>query len=227
MHTYESHKASSSPLTGTALFTAKCTCFVVLFVVATLPAFANSCVPMIIIMEPLLVFALVAIIPIEAGIATKTLGTDWKKSLFISGIANCFSTVFGVPLTWLVLAFWQLNLGLPNLDVLGETHSIAGKLSHMLNAAPMVVPNSAEYYWTLPAAALILLVPFFFASVFIEYSIARPNVKGISNRQIWKWAWIANTITYSIIGFFTWDLLWRNLADHTFFDEVTGSSRYR
>jgi len=126
--------------------------------------------------------SLVVIIPLEAFVATRRLGTSWGKSLKVSAVANLVSTVVGVPLTWLVLAPERSAFSMrraclfpkagPQLQLSPLAGVAVGTLS-MILMAPWLIPFEASLYWMIPTAALILCVPFFFASVWIEYLIAR------------------------------------------------------
>jgi hypothetical protein len=58
----------------------------------------------------------------------------------------------------------------------GSAHglrTLSAKLLAVTWQSPWLIPYEDDLVWMVPAAALCLLVPFFFASVYIEYQVAR------------------------------------------------------
>src|SRR5437868_2498946 len=73
-------------------------------------AHADAGVPMLALMAVPIWASLLVIIPLEAFLAKRRVGTDWGTSLKMSAIANLVSTVVGVPVTWVLLVLVQLPL---------------------------------------------------------------------------------------------------------------------
>jgi hypothetical protein len=53
--------------------------------------------------------------------------------------------------------------------------------------------------WMIPAAGLSLCVPFYFVSVLSEAFAARWIVGSSQPRDIWRWAWVANGLSYLVL----------------------------
>ncbi len=83
---------------------------IVALLVVPANAYADAGVPMLALMAVPMWASLLVIIPLEALVATRGLGTSWGRSLKVAAVANLGSTVVGVPLTWLVLAAAEIGL---------------------------------------------------------------------------------------------------------------------
>ena len=76
-----------------------------------LPVQANSGLPMLFVVWPASWFLLLLVIPLEASLASRILKLNYKQSLKLSCIANLYSTVAGIPVTWMCLVMIQHILG--------------------------------------------------------------------------------------------------------------------
>src|SRR5262249_39788692 len=92
---------------------------------------------------------------------------------------NVVSTIFGLPLAWLV----------------------AG--------ARVLWPPDEDFVWDLPLTILFLLVPSCLASVWIEAMILRCGFKGIARDRVTSAAWRINLCSYGLLfaGCTVWFLL--------------------
>ncbi len=185
-------------------------------------AHADAGVPMLALMAVPMWASLLVIIPLEAFVATRRLGTRWGKSLKVSSVANIVSTVVGVPLTWLVLVAVEMGLqyaggfttGPGPQNPLSPLVGVAVGAVNMIVMAPWLVPYEGNFYWMIPTAALILCVPFFFASVWIEYLIARLMMGREHAPQTRDWAWMANIASYGLLVLVPGVLLATGLIQH-------------
>lgn len=159
------------------------------------PAFAslaeaNTGLPMLAAMWPLVMLALLPIIAIEAYVLSAKLAMAVAQVAPVAFVANAASTIVGVPITWFLMLFvpgMQATAWLAPMDGLTERES-----------------NS---YAT--GAALALLVPFFFASWWIEYIIAIRMMPWLEASSIKTAVLAGNLITYVclavvIVGISTW-----------------------
>lgn len=80
-----------------------------LWLVFAQPTLADSGLPMLAVMAPPMWGLLLLIVPLEALIAERILSIPKSKSLKVSAIANCVSTIVGVPLTWALLTACELT----------------------------------------------------------------------------------------------------------------------
>ncbi|MBI3353090.1 MAG: hypothetical protein HY036_10995 [Nitrospirae bacterium] len=145
------------------------------------PAYADAGVPMIFITFPSMLIALIPIIIIESIVMSRYLSLATGRSLKAASIGNIVSTVIGIPLTWLLLVILQLLTGG------GSAYGLNGPFKKFLAItwqAPWLIPYESELYWMIPAATLILLVPFFFASWLIEYKVEKRLLSDIAADRV-------------------------------------------
>ena len=67
------------------------------------PILANIGLPMVAVYLPFAWFALVPIIFIEAGYGARRYHLSFRRALLAQAIANSFSTVIGIPMTWFAI----------------------------------------------------------------------------------------------------------------------------
>lgn len=150
---------------------------------------ANAGVPMIYVVGPVFLLALIPIILIEAAFYQKLAGIQYRTAAFGTLWANLISTVAGVPATWVILVILQLLTG-------GDGAHGVGLWAVTWQAA-WLIPYENELGWMIPTAAMVLNVPFFFVSVGIENLILRTYFfKNYERRLILRACWKGNMTTY-------------------------------
>ena len=158
---------------------------------------ANAGVPMLIIYGPVLLIALVPIIVLESAIINHTANIGFAAMSWRVGLANAVSTLMGVPLTWLALVLIQMFTGG------GSAHGVG--LHAVTWQAPWLIPYEDDLHWMVPAAGLVLTVPFWFVSVVIESKVLNRTLRqrafdaGISIKRL---CFVANTWSYALLGVF-------------------------
>ncbi len=65
--------------------------------------------------------------------------------------------------------------------------------------APWLVPYEKELYWMVPAAMVVLLVPFFFVSVFFERSVLLRTWKNEEKAAIIAHSWKSHIYSYAFL----------------------------
>ncbi len=171
----------------------------------------NDAFPMLVIIWPIYLLLLIPIIFIESRITKRYLqNVAIGKILWPITIANIFSTLIGIPVTWGLLALiefiWLPKFFEPIVNILTP-------LEVMLNVtagAAWIAPYSKSLFWTIPVAAMFLLIPFYFVSVWIE-SLFLTKIFKISFHKILvkKSCWRANLASYLLLFiFFLGILLW-------------------
>lgn len=173
------------------------------------PAMANMGVPMIFITMPMMLAALVPIIAVEAFILARALGLRAKSAALVSLAGNAVSTLVGVPLSWIALVFVQMSTG---GGAAHGTSTVLGKIVSVTWQAPWLIPYEEHLHWMIPAAQAVLLVPFFFASFWIEYGVARLMRRDLDPRPMRGAVWRANLVSYAclavlVLGGLAWALL--------------------
>ena len=156
---------------------------------------------------PAMIIALVPVIAVESIVVGRLLGTTAISKAKSVAIANVASTLIGLPLTWVALVAVQLVSGG------GSAYGLVTPTQKLLAVtwqAPWLIPYEGDLYWMVPAASLFLLVPFFFASYFVEALI----VVGLNNKlprvQVRSAVFRANIVSYLLLAIFT--LGWLVLA---------------
>lgn len=135
----------------------------------------------------------IPVVAIEAWIARQIVGMSVKRSVLASAIANAVSTLVGIPLVWGALAAIEMAVSRGG-EALG-IDSFWHRVYAVTVQAPWRIPYESELHWMIPLAAIVLLIPFFFASVFVERMVFRrfcPSFPELARR----WSWVANGATY-------------------------------
>jgi hypothetical protein len=129
--------------------------------------------PMIIPSMLMMVLALVPIIFVESFVIAARLKLELLKTLNWVALANLASTFIGIPVTWFGLAALQFATGSGNFF---RIDTFWGKLIAVTWQAPWALPYGSDYDWIISAAMISLLIPFCFASWFVEYHVARTKL---------------------------------------------------
>ena len=132
-------------------------------------------------------------VAIEAWIARKVVGLTVKRCILASTAANAVSTLVGIPLVWGLLAFIEIivSKGGQALGIDSFWHRVYA----VTVQAAWLIPYESELHWMIPVAAIVLLIPFFFASVFLERMVFRrfcTSSPELARRR----SWVANGASY-------------------------------
>jgi|SRR5579863_8307214 len=134
---------------------------------------ADAGIPMIALTLPLMLLLLVPVVGIEALLYRKWLQLKTWEAIKSSAASNVASTVVGIPLAWLLM--FVLELGMFGLIASSKTiqnwRSPIAEIVSLLLGSAWIGPPEGKNVWMIPAATLVLLIPFFFVSYVIEYFI--------------------------------------------------------
>ena len=156
---------------------------------------ANMGLPMIAVVWPVGWLLIIPIILVEWLLACRMLKIPSLKGLEVAGIGNLASTFLAVPVTWGVMLVLALVFPYSDLD------SFLGVINNVVLHSAWLAPWRGESHWMVPAAALTLCVPFYFASVGVEYAIARGLLASrFPTVRCGSWAWKSNGLTYGAIA---------------------------
>jgi hypothetical protein len=145
------------------------------YLLAVLPLYPNAGVPMIFFTLPAMGMLLVPIILVEGFLCKKWLGLTTWKALKLNAASNLTSTLIGVPLAWAIM----FGIELLAFRVIKSNNAIQNWDSPIVRVVWLLVgsawlgPISDKGIWLIPAATLVLLVPFFFASYAVEYLVIK------------------------------------------------------
>ena len=170
-----------------------------LCVVAPSLCHANIGVPMIFVTLPTMVIALLPIIIVEALLALPSLKLPYRKLLKCFSIANLVSTFVGIPVVWFLLVVLQMVSGG------GSAYGLASPTTRLLAVtwqAPWLIPYEVDLYWMIPTATIVLLIPFFFASWWVEYLVAKWILSEIDKRVVRRSVRNVNFLSYSALALY-------------------------
>lgn len=159
---------------------------------------ANVGVPMVCVTVPTMLFALPLIALVEAAVLKWFCGVSFKKGWSGALPANLWSTLLGIPATWLALAIAQMFGGGGRAWGLDTPMD---RLAAVTLQAPWLIPYEHDLSWMMPAASLVLLVPFYLASVVAEYLVLR-SLWGEGQPRLLAGVIIANAASYVMLGVF-------------------------
>lgn len=144
---------------------------------------------MLLLMWPSAWVLFVPVCVIEAWVAKRLLALSFPDSIKLAVAANAWSTLLGIPLTWLALLALEMVGGL-SLSVLN-----AESRGAWLLLAPLFTPwlGPTTEYWHVYAAAAFLCVPFMLVSMRVERWSAETRV---APEQARRWSRYANLATY-------------------------------
>jgi hypothetical protein len=156
------------------------------------PAMANVGLPMIFVVWPSAWLLFAPVCFVEALVAKRLLALPTAQCATLALRANAWSTLVGIPLTWLALLLIEIGVSF-GLSL--------GKIDPRLGW-PFVAPIYAPWLWPTDqnwhvfAAAALLCIPFMFVSIRVERWSAEKQVPRDNAR---RWAQRANLVTYAPI----------------------------
>jgi hypothetical protein len=154
---------------------------------------------MIVFIYPSMCIALIPIILIEVWVLRKSLHVSFKDAFWSTSIANLVSTLIGIPIAWLLLValeIWTGGGGVPNHGI----DSIYTRFLMVTWEAPWLLPSEEEFYWMVPTATLVLLIPFFYASWFIEFWVIKFFYKEIKPLDLKRIEFKMNLYSYGFLA---------------------------
>ncbi len=151
-------------------------------------------IPMLAVAWPLFWLTFVPVVLIEAEVAHRQLGLGRKQAIKISAVANALSTLIGIPVVWVGLVLLEMAIG----------YSLSGVVT-IDGWQYALFPFMAA--WLFPtedvrivfAAFMVLVIPFYIASIYLESRVARRYLAHVDAALVWKWATTANALSYACI----------------------------
>lgn len=133
---------------------------------------AGAGVPMIFITLPGMIVLLLPIIAAETVVVVRRTSLPKTRTLWVTAVANLTSTLVGVPITWGVLFLCEMGLfeALAHTTKFGASswNSPIGRIVRTILSAPWLTPVGS---WAVSLATLVLLIPSFFVSVWVEQKL--------------------------------------------------------
>lgn len=130
---------------------------------------------MIFITWPGMLLLLLPIIAAEWAFIAHRTSLQKRKVLWATAAANALSTIVGIPLTWGVLLLCEMGFfgALAHIPNLGNRSwdSPLEQIVGTILTSPWIAPVESTGSWAVPLAALVLLIPFYFVSVWVEQRV--------------------------------------------------------
>lgn len=177
--------------------------FLVVFFYAS-PALADAGLPMLTVVWPGMIIALIPIIALESYCLRTMLKLPFAKSLKLMTIANLESTIIGVPLTWVALLLIEFVVIFTGGYIFKSVTELPEALSYIFIitlGAPWIAPFSeSQAYWLIPAASFFLLIPFYFVTWYVEYRCLKKRIKKSKPPTLKRVVRNINLISYGLLG---------------------------
>lgn len=156
----------------------------------------NVGIPMVCVAVPTMLIILPLVATVEAAVLWRICRMPFKEAWSGTLWANLLSTLVGIPAAWLPLVAAQIIGGATRAWGLDTPMD---RLAAVTLQAPWLIPYEDDLYWMVPAASLALLVPFFLASVVIEYLFLR--VRWVPGRpRLLAGVVAANAVSYFLLA---------------------------
>ncbi len=146
---------------------------------------------------PVLGLTLILVVLIEAFYLSRRLAVSGAVAGKLSVIANIVSAFVGALLAWLSLFALQAVADSTRGYLSGvHINDFVARVSDVIT----FLPSGAIFDWRLALAGILLLVPFFFISWFVEYRVAKKMLARHADVSAIKVSVRnANLITYSLL----------------------------
>ncbi|MGC3970007.1 MAG: hypothetical protein QM775_22580 [Pirellulales bacterium] len=170
---------------------------------------ANVGLPMLFWQMPVATIVFFPIVLVESLIALRIFKQRFVPIFLRMSAANALSTFVGVPVAWIGMLMVNFATAGGRWD--GYSTPLKAFKSVVLQAS-WLAPHEEQMIWLVPAATLVLLVPYFLASVFIERWLLRQLFPDLETGRVSRAAWIANVVSYGGLAAYTAFWLFRGLA---------------
>jgi hypothetical protein len=140
--------------------------------------------------------ALVPIVLVEGIVISRRLAAPLRRTILAAFLGKLVSTLVGIPLAWIILAASELICcgSARGLSTFGP------KLYAVTVQAPWLIPYEDDFWWMVPCAVIVMVVPCFVVSVLIEAPVNLLFFKIRETRLLWKATAIANGYSYAVLG---------------------------
>jgi hypothetical protein len=166
-------------------------------------AFADAGIPMLPFAYPVIVVFLLPVIAIEVAYIRLRLQTEWKNTIVATTKANLITMLLGFPLAWFVFLVLEM-LFYMTLMFSGIENHIHWTLSPRITDLLIVVTSAAwmgpvEEKWAIPVAYIVLLIPSFVLSGFLESQLLERGWLKYEGRSV-RIVWQANVLSYIFLA---------------------------
>ena len=117
------------------------------------------------------------------------------RAFLAQAVANCLSSLIGLPVTWIALVLGPLVL-FTHFPSLVSTLPIPVAL---ILSSPWLPPGVEKTVWIVPLAVAVLTLPFYAMSVVSEYVVVRCFFRNLPRSVIRAWVLRANALSYAFL----------------------------
>ena len=161
--------------------------------------FADGGVPMLYWNMLAIVAAIVPIVLIQSYSAKKMLGVSISKAIGPISASNFMSLLVVFPALWIC---WLSAQQLVGGDVSHSLTTWWKKLYAVTVQAPWLTHSGRDLLWMVPAAAIVMLIPAFFLSVWSERIVLQWFWKNEEKSRLTKFSFMAHVPSYAMLVFF-------------------------
>jgi hypothetical protein len=159
---------------------------------------ANAGIPMLYFHLPAMVLALVPVVGVEWIVAYRQFRIPKRKALKGVLAANCFSTLLGFPLFWLIGVLVVVAPGSYLENLIPSDAASVRKIVEVGVGAIWLGPDVSSM--RIVQAGLTMLIPAFLVSVFSERWILRSAWKDLPSDVIASFSWRAHFVSYPVLA---------------------------
>jgi hypothetical protein len=190
----------------------------IVFVSAPAVARADAGIPMLVLAYPVLLYLLALVVLIEAVYLWWKLRTRWWRTIAQVSLANGLTMLLGYPLMWLIYAILEISL----FWVIDRSHlhlienlpdTMATRIVGIILSAAWLGPVE-HAYWPILLAFVVLLIPSFFLSAFVEAHLLDQSGWLNSEKDVGRSVWRANILSYAVLTIFGCVVLYRRIKPH-------------
>lgn len=157
----------------------------------------NVGIPMIAFAWSGMIYLIIPVILIEYAVSCWLLRRDSVFERLASlTLANVVTTLFGWGLVWFLLHVCVVSWPFRSADVSQPIHAFLAILSNSIWIPPYSSYETAGIGWLLTLGMAILLIPFFFTSVFLERWILYLCMPQTPRSEIRRFSWWCHFWSY-------------------------------
>jgi hypothetical protein len=169
-------------------------------------AYADAGIPMLPVTYPVMLLGLLPVVLVETIFLLWKLKTNWWRTLWPIAIANLLTMLFGFPLVWFIyvcfeFAFFTVLDKTKLIDHIHlQNHMVERIFGVILSAGWLGPVEHGEPYWPIYLAFIVLLIPSYFFSAFLEARLISHEGWITSGSDLRRPIWQANLVSYCLLA---------------------------
>jgi len=127
-------------------------------------------------------------------VLSRFLDLEWRQALKVSTSANVVSTLVGIPATWIAYALIDYAATLP---FAGNDSASVSNMAFLFSGW---IGNRTSGFPPVSVTLLVMVVPFFFGSWFVEYRVSRRMLPDCDRHRLNRAVLIGNLASYALVA---------------------------